>query len=120
MPALLDSLLRYMDSVRMYLFYYPEGMVNNPAQFALLLALILIFFDDIKRSSVVWGIIGGIILIFMSTKELHILSMPFLSAYVTFRAAERYEGRRQYAVVAAGFLVFLLACSFDGLFGTAV
>ena len=120
MPALLDSFLRYLDSVRMYLFYYPEGMVNNPAQFALLLALILIFFDDIRKSSVVWGIIGGIVLIFMSTKEIHVLSMPLLSAYVTFRAAERYEGKKRYAAVATGFAVFLLACSFDGLFGTAV
>jgi len=56
----------------------------------------------------------------MSTKEIHVLSMPLLSAYVTFRAAERYEGKRRYMTIVIGFAVFLLACSFDGLFGTAV
>ncbi len=115
-----QALMHHLDSVRMYLFYYPEGMVNNPAQFALLLAIILVYFNDIKKSSVVWGIMGSIVLIFMSTKEIHLLSMPLLSAYTTFRAAERYEGKKQYLVTAVGFGVLLLACSFDGLFGTAV
>ncbi len=92
-------------------------MVNNPAQFALLLALLLVIFDDIRKNSVIWGIFGGIILIFLSTKEAPILSMPLLSAYTAFRVSERYEGWRSYAVIAAGFFIFILACSFDGLFG---
>ena len=116
----MTGLLKLLDSVRTYLFYYPEGMVDNPVQFALLLGLLLIFIDDMRRSSVVPGIIAGTVLIFLSTKELHILSMPLLAAYVTFRFAERSRGKRAWAVVAAGFLIFVLACSFDGLLGTTV
>ena len=106
-----------LDDTRAYLFYYPDGMVNNPAQFALLLALLLVIFDDIRKNSVIWGIFGSIMLIFMSTKEAPLLSMPLLSAYTTFRVSERFEGKKSYAVIAAGFLLFILACSFDGLFG---
>ena len=106
-----------LDDTRAYLYYYPDGMVNNPAQFSLLLALLLVIFDDIRKNSIIWCIFGGIILIFMSTKEAPILSMPLLSAYTTFRVAERYTGWRSYAVIALGFFIFILACSFDGLFG---
>ena len=84
---------------------------------ALLLALLLVIFDDIRKNSVIWGIFGSILLIFLSTKEAAILSMPLLSAYTTFRASEGFEGKKSYAVAAAGFLLFILACSFDGLFG---
>ncbi len=111
------DLQRILDNTRAYLFYYPDGMVNNPAQFALLLALLLVIFYDIRKNIVILGIFGGIMLIFLSTKEAPLLSMPLLAAYTTYRVSERFEGVRSYAVIAAGFILFILACSFDGLFG---